>query len=247
MVSKLFVLCSVVLGVSQAEPISYKKRFEDLVRIIDMQDGVPGNVEDQIREMKRNTASLDGNRRMSDKSNVSDELRDLRTILDNQRRRDGRGVKVFLGNLSERTEKVDIEDFFRNAGRINKIWIARQPPGFGFVVFDDPRDAADAAADFDGRELLGRKIRVELARRRAFDSYNGMKDGRRRAFDSYNGMKDGRRMEKKTQGPDWTQFIPGWGTQNAPDWAKYIPTDALPPKATTSGPATDAPRAPSAK
>jgi len=75
--------------------------------------------------------------------------------------------KVFLGNLSDRTEKRDIEDFLRGAGRINSVWLARSPPGFGFVVFDDPRDAADAILDFDGRELLGRRVTVEASRRRS--------------------------------------------------------------------------------
>jgi len=75
--------------------------------------------------------------------------------------------KIFLGNLSDRTEKRDLEDFLKGAGRINSIWLARSPPGFGFVVFDDPRDAADAIADFDGRELLGRRVTVELSRRRS--------------------------------------------------------------------------------
>jgi len=75
-------------------------------------------------------------------------------------------AKVFLGNLSDRTEKRDVEDFLRGAGRINSVWLARSPPGFGFVVFDDPRDAADAVIDFDGRELLGRRVTVEPCRRR---------------------------------------------------------------------------------
>merc|ERR1719419_822059 len=75
-------------------------------------------------------------------------------------------AKIFLGNLSDRTEKRDIEDFLRGAGRINSVWLARSPPGFGFVVFDDPRDAADAVIDFDGRELMGRRVTVEACRRK---------------------------------------------------------------------------------
>jgi len=75
--------------------------------------------------------------------------------------------KVFLGNLSDRTEKRDVEDFLRGAGRISSVWLARSPPGFGFVVFEDPRDAADAVVDFDGRELMGRRVTVEPCRRRS--------------------------------------------------------------------------------
>merc|ERR1719433_2690996 len=39
---------------------SWKKKYEDLVVLIDMQDGVEGNVEDQLREMKRRADMLDG-------------------------------------------------------------------------------------------------------------------------------------------------------------------------------------------
>jgi len=74
-----------------------------------------------------------------------------------------RGAKVFIGNLSDRTEKEDLEDFFRNAGKITKIWLARSPPGYGFVTFEDPRDAEDCVADLDGREIHGNKVRIELA------------------------------------------------------------------------------------
>lgn len=34
------------------------------------------------------------------------------------------------------------------------------PSGFGFVWFDDPRDAEDAVKDLDNRELLGKRMRM---------------------------------------------------------------------------------------
>ena len=61
------------------------------------------------------------------------------------------GSRIYLGNLEPRADQRDIEDFFRKHGRINNIWVARQPPGFAFVDFDDPRDAEDAVRDLDGR------------------------------------------------------------------------------------------------
>ena len=35
---------------------------------------------------------------------------------------------VFVGGLDADTEKADLEDFFRKAGPIASMWIARKPP-----------------------------------------------------------------------------------------------------------------------
>lgn len=50
-------------------------------------------------------------------------------------------VQVFIGNLPPEAESRDLHDFFRDYGKINDAWVARKPPGFGFVWFDDERDA----------------------------------------------------------------------------------------------------------
>jgi len=39
-----------------------------------------------------------------------------------------------------------------------------RPRGFGFVTFEDDRDAKEAVRDMDGRKLDGRELRVEVAR-----------------------------------------------------------------------------------
>ena len=46
---------------------------------------------------------------------------------------------------------------FKGFGRIENIWVARNPPGFAFVTFSDPRDAEDAVRDQDGRDFRGSK------------------------------------------------------------------------------------------
>ena len=35
--------------------------------------------------------------------------------------------------------------------------------GFGFVEFEDSRDADDAISDLDGRTICGRRVQIELA------------------------------------------------------------------------------------
>jgi hypothetical protein len=64
----------------------------------------------------------------------------------------------------------DIEAAFGKFGSINSIWIARKPPGFGFIEFADARDAEDACKDMDGQELdkervtnAGTKIKVQIS------------------------------------------------------------------------------------
>ncbi len=42
--------------------------------------------------------------------------------------------------------------------------VARRPPGFGFVTFDDSRDAEDAVKSLDGQDFMGKRIKSEIAR-----------------------------------------------------------------------------------
>mmetsp|Transcript_32415 Transcript_32415/g.63401 ORF Transcript_32415/g.63401 Transcript_32415/m.63401 type:complete len:195 (-) Transcript_32415:284-868(-) len=91
--------------------------------------------------------------------------------------------KVFVGGLDDRTSKEELERFFGKHGPLEAVWIARNPPGFGFVTFRDPRDAQDACDDLDGRELVGRYVKVEMANGRAKSGGGG---GRRSMGDCYN-------------------------------------------------------------
>nr|CAD2160295.1 unnamed protein product [Meloidogyne enterolobii] len=71
--------------------------------------------------------------------------------------------KVYVGGLPEDATSEELDDAFHKFGRIRKIWVARRPPGFAFVEFDDGRDAEDAVHALDGSRLCGVKVRVELA------------------------------------------------------------------------------------
>ncbi|XP_036616742.1 serine/arginine-rich splicing factor 3-like [Trichosurus vulpecula] len=71
--------------------------------------------------------------------------------------------KVFVGNLGNDVNKTELERAFGYYGPLRRVWVARHPPGFAFVDFEDSRDAADAVGKLDGRTLCGCRVRVELS------------------------------------------------------------------------------------
>ncbi|XP_039283610.1 serine/arginine-rich splicing factor 7 isoform X9 [Nilaparvata lugens] len=70
--------------------------------------------------------------------------------------------KIYVGDLGSSASKQDLEDAFSYYGPIRNVWVARNPPGFAFVEFEDPRDAEDAVRGLDGR-VCGRRVRVEMS------------------------------------------------------------------------------------
>uniref|UniRef100_A0A8C1NV80 RRM domain-containing protein n=1 Tax=Cyprinus carpio TaxID=7962 RepID=A0A8C1NV80_CYPCA len=50
-------------------------------------------------------------------------------------------TKVYVGNLGTGAGKGELERAFSYYGPLRTLWIARNPPGFAFVEFEDPRDA----------------------------------------------------------------------------------------------------------
>ncbi|XP_008318121.1 serine/arginine-rich splicing factor 3b isoform X1 [Cynoglossus semilaevis] len=71
--------------------------------------------------------------------------------------------KVYVGNLGNNGNKTELERAFGYYGPLRSVWVARNPPGFAFVEFEDPRDANDAVRELDGRSLCGCRVRVELS------------------------------------------------------------------------------------
>lgn len=69
--------------------------------------------------------------------------------------------RVYIGRLPSRCSERDIEKFFKGYGRLRDIVLKT---GYGFVEFEDERDAEDAVYDLHGRELKGERIIVEHAR-----------------------------------------------------------------------------------
>lgn len=69
-------------------------------------------------------------------------------------------TRVFIGHLSYQVREKDVDRFFKGYGRVGDIHLKN---GFGFVEFEDHRDADDAIKDLNGKELLGERVSVELA------------------------------------------------------------------------------------
>ncbi|XP_037962605.1 serine-arginine protein 55 isoform X4 [Plutella xylostella] len=82
------------------------------------------------------------------------------------------GSRVYVGGLPFGVRERDLEKFFKGFGRIRDILIKN---GYGFVEFDDYRDADDAVYELNGKELLGERVQVERARGspRGADSWRG--------------------------------------------------------------------------
>ncbi|XP_013787027.1 RNA-binding protein Rsf1-like [Limulus polyphemus] len=78
-------------------------------------------------------------------------------------RRDS-GTRVFVGGLTEDIQKEDLEMEFEKVGKIVSVWVAQNPPGFGFVEFDDREDANEAINAMNGHLIKGARIRVEMSR-----------------------------------------------------------------------------------
>ncbi|EMS62939.1 Serine/arginine-rich splicing factor 7 [Triticum urartu] len=68
-------------------------------------------------------------------------------------------ARVYVGNLDPRATAREIEDEFRVFGVLKSVWVARKPPGFAFIDFDETRDAKDAIRELDGKNGW----RVELS------------------------------------------------------------------------------------
>ena len=72
--------------------------------------------------------------------------------------------KLFIGDLLPTVTREDLVREFNRYGKLQDVWLAHNPPGFAFVEFVYTKDAENVVQIFDGKPLLGSKIRVEFAK-----------------------------------------------------------------------------------
>jgi splicing factor, arginine/serine-rich 7 len=77
---------------------------------------------------------------------------------------DDRGTRVYVGNLTDKVKKEDLENEFTKYGKLNSVWIAFNPPGFAFIEFANKDEAETACDGLNGQEILGSKLRVEISK-----------------------------------------------------------------------------------
>lgn len=104
-----------------------------------------------------------------------------------------RSCQVYVGFLPNHATMEDCEVFFKGYGKIKSINLK---PGYGFVVFEDRRDAEDAVKDLDGGRMCGEKVDIQLAKGPGHKSKSSRRgDGRPVVRDSRRsgGDEDGER------------------------------------------------------
>ncbi|KAH7641124.1 serine/arginine-rich splicing factor 3 [Dermatophagoides farinae] len=85
--------------------------------------------------------------------------------------------KVYVGNLQDNCLKTDVENAFAKFGPLKNVWVARNPPGFAFVEFEDSRDAEDSVRALDGTRIGGNRVRVEMSHGRSRRGGGGRRFG----------------------------------------------------------------------
>ena len=73
-------------------------------------------------------------------------------------------MKLYVGNLGYQISNDGLEQLFAQAGKIESArvinTIAGNPRGFGFVEMSSREEGAAAVAQFNGREINGRRLIV---------------------------------------------------------------------------------------
>ena len=78
-------------------------------------------------------------------------------------------MKLYVGNLSFRTEEQELEALFASVGQVSSVSLVRdratgQSRGFAFVEMADDAQGQAACAALDQREFGGRRLTVNEAK-----------------------------------------------------------------------------------
>src|SRR5213596_4184018 len=79
--------------------------------------------------------------------------------------------RLFVGNLSYQTMENDLQEYFSQAGVVTSVNLmldkfTGKSRGFAFIEYSTPEEANKAVEMFNGKELQGRQLTVNIARPR---------------------------------------------------------------------------------
>ncbi|EER17109.1 serine/arginine rich splicing factor, putative [Perkinsus marinus ATCC 50983] len=111
---------------------------------------------------------------------------------------------LLVRNLPDEVNPMRLRDAFERFGYVRDVYIpldyySKRPRGFGFVEFDDPRDADEARDAMDGQRLGSNYVEVEVAKqrrksprtmRRLDDEYRGGRSSRGGYGGGYRGGRE---------------------------------------------------------
>ena len=94
-------------------------------------------------------------------------------------------TKLYVGGISYDATDADLKDFFASAGNVVSASIimdrmSGRSKGFGFVEMSSADEAQNAISTLDGKDMMGRSIKVSEARPmedRPKRSFGGSNDG----------------------------------------------------------------------
>jgi len=80
-------------------------------------------------------------------------------------------MKLYVGNLSFETTKDDLQTMFATAGTVESVALIEdretgRSRGFGFVEMSTKEEGTAAVAQFNGKDLDGRSLKVNEAKPR---------------------------------------------------------------------------------
>jgi RNA recognition motif-containing protein len=78
---------------------------------------------------------------------------------------------MYIGNLNYDITEEELQKIFEEYGEVTSVKIIKdketgRAKGFGFVEMPEKEQANKALSELNGREVLGRNIKVSLARRK---------------------------------------------------------------------------------
>ncbi|MHC5097110.1 MAG: RNA recognition motif domain-containing protein [Planctomycetota bacterium] len=116
-------------------------------------------------------------------------------------------MKIYVGNLSYDVAESDLEQAFAEFGQVSSVSLIKdkqtgESKGFGFVEMPEVSEGQAAVKEMNGKEFMGRELKVDQAKERAarpgggrggFGGRGGGGGGGRRFGGSGGGNRSGNR------------------------------------------------------